>query len=68
MFVCYVLLNDQVKNYWLVKVGLKDAGSNKRIVASPPPPNTDNVRANVSAVEPENGEFPATSGNNNTKL
>ena len=79
MFVFYVLLNEPVKNHWLVKFGLKEAPASRRsTVTSPSTPKTDNVYANTggastSAAGQEhtyasaNAEFPAKS-DNSTKL
>ena len=46
----YVLLNEPVRNHWLVKFGLKETTSSRRSnVGSPPTPKTNNVYVKTGA-------------------
>ena len=68
VFVFYVALNDQVKNYWLEKFGLKTA-TGKSTRSTMRASTSGNVYANASAKTEEHtysnaAEFPAKNENN----
>ena len=67
MFVFYVILNDQVKNYWLEKFGISTAPAKSN--ASTTKSTTGNVYANTTAKTDDHtystaAEFPAKNENN----